>query len=241
MTHLVKDALEDFRRSVEITRDVRFQANIRLSNRQRASSYMVSLLSLYVIGLSLIPNIMTLEQYQNQILLACSIILSVFVIFMSLIDGSQNFYHQGELLHQCARKIAAINHRLKNIDVDKDPISAMQKLEGMQKEYQQALDECPTNHDNVDFFREIIRKPKLFPSEYPWKKKLIHKIYYKMRVLWMSSSWVFMPLAAVIAVTVVVYLYVLQGSRPLGVAALTSTVCSDILKNRPFFDLLRGQ
>ena len=92
-------ALKDFKRSVEITRDVRFQANLRLASRQRNSSYMISLLSLFVIALSLLPNIITLEQYQSQILLACSIVLSVFVIFTSLIDGSQNFYHQGELLH----------------------------------------------------------------------------------------------------------------------------------------------
>lgn len=123
MVQLVQDAIDDFKRSVEITRDVRFQANLRLARRQRASSYIVSMLSLYVIGLSLIPNILTLAPYQNQILLGCSIILSVFVIFTSLIDGSQNFYHQGELLHQCARKVASLNHKLKNIDVDKDPDS----------------------------------------------------------------------------------------------------------------------
>src|SRR5580692_570153 len=125
MPFLIKDVIDDFRRSVEITRDVRFQANLRLVRRQRASSYIVSLLSLYVIGLSLIPNILSLQPYQSQILLACSIVLSVFVIFTSLIDGSQNFYHQRELLHQCARKIANINHRLKNIDVGADPNLAM--------------------------------------------------------------------------------------------------------------------
>jgi hypothetical protein len=114
---VLKIALEDFRRSVEITRDVRFQANLRLSRRQRASSYLVSMLSLLVISLSLIPNIYDIQHYQAQLLLGCSIILSVFVIFTSLLDGSQNFYHQGELLHQCARRVAAVNHALKNIDV----------------------------------------------------------------------------------------------------------------------------
>ena len=212
---LVQHAVDDFKRSVEITRDVRFQANLRLSRRQRASSYIVSLLSLYVIGLSLIPNVMLLQQYQNQILLACSIILSVFVIFTSLIDGSQNFYHQGELLHQCARKIASINHRLKNIDVKADPAGAMQKLEQLQKEYQSALDDCPTNHDNVDFYKEIVKKPHLFPTEYPWKIKWLHGAYYSGRVMISNCSWGFMPLSAVIIITFVVYHYVISGSAPL--------------------------
>src|SRR4051812_47267925 len=97
-TDALDRAISDFRRSVEITRDVRFQANLRLIARSRASAYIIALLSTYVIALSLIPNFMQLQVYQNQPLLACSIVLSVFVIFTSLIDGSQNFYHHGEML-----------------------------------------------------------------------------------------------------------------------------------------------
>jgi hypothetical protein len=129
---VLKTAIADFARSVEITRDVRFQANLRLSRRQRASSYVISLLSLYVIALSLIPNVVELKLFQSQILLACSVILSVFIIFTSLIDASQNFFHQGELLHQCARKIATINHQLKNIDIAQNPIAAQKELERLQ-------------------------------------------------------------------------------------------------------------
>jgi hypothetical protein len=216
-TRLVKLALEDFKRSVEITRDVRFQANLRLSRRQRASSYIVSLLSLYVIGLSLIPNVLKLQQYQSQILLASSIVLSVFVIFTPLIDGSQNFYHQGELLHQCARKIANINHRLKNIDVGADPNLAMKNLEILQKEYQGALDECPTNHENVDYQKEIIRKPHLFPSDYPWKIKAFHMAFYNAKVAILGYSWLFMPLTAVAIITLVVYHYIGAGAAPLNI------------------------
>jgi SMODS and SLOG-associating 2TM effector domain family 5 len=118
-----------------------------------------------MIGLSLVPSILSLQHYQSQILLACSIILSVFVIFTSLIDGSQNFYHQGELLHQCARKIAAINHKLKNIDSSKDEKAAAKELEQLQREYQIALDECPINHENVDYFKEVVNKQTTFISK----------------------------------------------------------------------------
>ena len=128
---------------------------MRLSRRQRGSSYIVALLSLYVIALSLLPNILDLKPFQNQILLACSVVLSVFVIFTSLIDGAQNFYHQGELLHQCARKIATIHHELKNIDIVNDRVKAEARLIECQAEYRQALDECPINHDNVDYLREM--------------------------------------------------------------------------------------
>lgn len=215
---IVKKALSDFKRSAEITRDVRFQANLRLASRQRGSSYIVSLLSLYVIGLSLIPNILNLEQYQNQILLACSVILSVFVIFTSLLDGSQNFYHQGELLHQCARKIATINYKLKNIDIDQDHEAAKSHLEGLQNEYQRALDECPINHDNVDYYREVIHKPHLFPKEYPWSWKYPHRTFYRLRTFLQMNSWWFGHLLAVSVISWVVYAYVMRNAIPMKVA-----------------------
>lgn len=148
---ILEASLRDFRRSVEITRDVRFQANLRLGRRQRGSSYIVSLLSLYVIALSLIPNILHLELFQNQLLLACSIVLSVFVIFTSLIDGAQNFFHQRELLHQCARKAASVNHDLKNIDPHGNLEEAWKSFHELKNAYPAALNECTTKHDNIDF------------------------------------------------------------------------------------------
>ncbi|NEU12820.1 SLATT domain-containing protein [Methylobacterium sp. BTF04] len=208
----LKSALKDFKRSAEITRDVRFQANLRLAGRQRGSSYIVSLLSLYVIALSLIPNILKLEQSQNQILLACSVVLSVFVIFTSLLDGSQNFYHQGELLHQCARKIATINYELKNIDVEGSVDNARVRLEELQKNYQSALDECPINHDNVDFYREIVHKPHLFPREYPWSWQFPHKTWYRFKTFLFVNSWWFGHLLAGAVITYIVYRYVFLGA-----------------------------
>lgn len=199
------NALRDFKRSAEITRDVRFQANLRLNKRQRDSSYMVSLLSLYVIALSLIPNIVSLSNQQSQLLLACSIIMSVFVIFTSLIDGAQNFYHQGELLHRCARKVANIFHELKNIDPTAN--NAIERFRELQEEYRVALDECPINHENIDFLRETAYKPHLFPDNYSKNEKIrfvqIHWNWMYARIA--SRSWMTFHVVAIIAVSFVIY------------------------------------
>lgn len=212
---VVKLALDEFKRSAEITRDVRFQANLRLMRRQRLSSYTVSLLSLYVIALSLIPNILSLRHYQSQILLACSIVLAVFVIFTSLIDGAQNFYHQGELLHQCARRIADINRKAKNIDVDDiDPSQAKKELEQLQQDYQKALDECPTNHDNVDYYREMLIKPHLFTASYPKKFQWAFRTSLRVRVWVGTYLWLLMPGATAIAISFAVYHFVIAGAPP---------------------------
>lgn len=206
-------ALADFRRSVEITRDVRFQANLRLGQRQRGSAYIVSLLSLYVIFLSLLPNIFELDVFQTQLLLSFSIVLSVFVIFTSLIDGAQNFYHQGELLHQCARKLATIYHESKLIDYDKDPVGANATLKSLQDRYRHALDECPINHDNMDFFEEMATKPYLFTKYYNPKLKLTFVIWNKVKSTVMRRSWMIMHLAAFASITLATYVFVIQDAE----------------------------
>jgi hypothetical protein len=207
-------ALSEFRRSVEITRDVRFQANLRLSQRQRNSSFMISFLSLYVIAISLLPNIFDLKNHQSQILLACSVVLSAFVLFTSLIDGSRNFYYQGELLHKCAREVATIYLELKNIDIKEDRALAKSNLQKLQNRYRKALDDCPINHENVDFMKEQYNKPHLFENNYS-KNSLIRTVQIKWRGTFsflVSHSWMLMHIIAIISITWIIFKYVLSGA-----------------------------
>ncbi len=214
---VLETALADFKRSAEITRDVRFQANLRLSGRQRGSAYIVSLLSLYVISLSLIPNIVKLKPFQSQILLGCSIVLSVFVIFTSLIDGAQNFFHQGELLHQCARKIATVHHALKTIDVSADAAAAKVQLETLQMTYQAALDECPINHENVDFYKEVASKPHLFPQQYnSWIPQTAISFGYKLLYWTLGKLWMAPHITAFLVISLVVYFSIFIDPHPMG-------------------------
>ena len=217
-TDVLQTAIRDFKRSVEITRDVRFQANLRLAARQRNSSYLISLLSLFVIALSLLPNIIALETFQSQILLACSVVLSAFIIFTSLIDGSQNFYHQGELLHQCARKVATVHHELKNLDPDNHYETAKIRLTELQEQYREALDECPINHENVDFIKEQSYKPHHFPNNFSpvgWIQAIQVQVK-KVQAFLLSHLWMGLHLIALAGVCWIVYSFVLIGSSPVG-------------------------
>ena len=210
---VLTSALRDFKRSVEITRDVRFQANLRLLRRHRASAYIVSILSTYVIALSLIPNVFNLAHFQNQVIFGCSIVLSVFVIFTSLIDGSQNFFHQGELLHQCVRKIATIHIVLKTVKPHGDVNSAKARMDELQRRYQAALDECPINHDNVDYHRELANKPHLFPDQYAGKWRWGFEKWNRFLSVFLSLSWMTLHLFALGSVSFIVYVAIFSGAH----------------------------
>ena len=141
--------------------------------------------------------------------------LSVFVIFTSLIDSAQNFFHQGELLHQCARKIATIHHELKNIDIAKGADEAKAALIELEKRYQLALDECPINHENIDYYKEIVSKPHLFQDQYSGKFKLLTRGRYWLMYTILGKLWMAPHAVAFLVILLVVYFAIFKNSHPL--------------------------
>lgn len=173
------EPFNDLKRRVEITRDTRFQANLRLERRNKSSYLVIALLSLFVIILSLVPNIYRLSPAGSQALLALSIINSVFVIITTFLEASGNFVHRGEQLHRSARKVATVFNKMMLLSpeerLDKEKISALQK------EYQDALDDCPFNHNNMDYDLIKATKPSLFAGR-----------IYQGRFEWIAVRWRFL-------------------------------------------------
>ncbi len=160
----IEEQIVNLRRSIEITKDARFHANRRLSNRHKNSAYMISILSTGVILLSLIPNFWVLTQPQVQILLTSSIMLSVFIIFTSLLDSSSNFYYRAEVLHHCARKLHKVFYDSQ--DINPDSPDARNELAKLRQKYEDILADCSVNHDGIDYMRVRIGKPRLFSEHY---------------------------------------------------------------------------
>ena len=182
--------LNELIRSVEITRDSRFQANLRLNDREKTSSYVISFLSLSVIFLSLVPTFHETTDQENRILLASSIIISVFIIFTNLIDGSSNFFHKGELLHRCARGAGKVLLKLKLLDPSSKDFDL--EFESLKRKYQKILDQCPVNHDNVDYRKARIQKPEHFIGRtYSKDKNLLRVQVFGDKVVhfFVSRSW----------------------------------------------------
>ena len=203
-----QDIIDELQRSIEITRDARFRANLRLAQRNKMSGYVVALLSTYVILLSLIPNFHPGDPQKAQILLSCSILVSVFIIFTSLLDSSSNYYHKGELLHQSARGVANVYYDSRLLDANS--ASFLADLDSVRKEYKKVLEECPFNHDDLDYKFVRLRRPDLFPRHYATNSFLygLQRIMDYMAYYLRLYAWLY-PHAIVLAlVSYVVFRFV---------------------------------
>ena len=204
--------ISDLKRRVEITRDTRFQANLRLERRQKASYFAISILSLFVILLSLLPNILALSNADEQILLALTVVSSVFIIITTFLEASGNFVHKGEQLHRSARKVAAVYNQLMLVNGSED--DELDRIRQLQEEYQAALDECAFNHDNLDYFLIKATKPSLFKGRIydGWGSsgvRVIRYAIYKLR----EYSWL-VPHALVTIFSLVFVINIVISSAP---------------------------
>lgn len=204
------EPFNDLKRRVEITRDARFQSNLRLERRQKASYFAISMLSLFVIVLSLLPNIFVLSQSGTQALLALTIVNSVFVIITTFLEASGNFVHKGEQLHRSARKVATVFNKMMLLTATER--ADQSKIRELQEEYQAALDDCPFNHDNIDYDLIKTTKPKLFENRiYAGRGagtvNYIRKVRYKIA----EYSWL-LPHAVVVVISLLVIYQITVGS-----------------------------
>ena len=197
------DPISELKRKAQITKDSRFQAHLRLERRSYFSPYLTALLSLYVIAISFYPTIIALCPRETNILLASTIVLSVFIIILSLYESSRNFYHKGKVLHENAVKLGSVINGLDVLRPDDTGFS--QKLKELTDKYDNALIDCPENHDNVDYHRVILLKYWLFEKHYPScaSSRWLYRRWLYLRVFVSEYAWMILPLSTVISVSVV--------------------------------------
>jgi len=198
------EPFNDLKRRVEITRDARFQSNLRLERRNKTSYLVISVLSLFVIVLSLVPNIFNLSQAATQALLALTIINSVFIIIATFLEASGNFVHRGEQLHRSARKVATVFNQMMLLTAEER--RDKNKIQALQKDYQNALDDCPFNHENIDYDLIKATKPELFRNRiYTGNgREIVRQLRYVKYKIY-ERLWLFPHLIVVVITLLLLY------------------------------------
>jgi hypothetical protein len=206
--------LDRLQRRIEATKAIRFQATIRLIRRHKLSAYVTAMMSLYVIGLSLIPNVFALSQKQAQVLLACTIVMSTFIVILTLTEGYESFLHKAEVLHDSARQLNRLAFNMSQKDIRSEG-SGDWMLE-VAKEYESIIDKSVVNHAECDYIRVRARRPELFGFEVPkFPKTLLGKFgwQFKRTIDWLQSVireflWLSLPVIFSILSSFMIYLMI---------------------------------
>lgn len=177
-------------RDMHQTKGARFAAHQRLTRMHDMSGYTISIISFFVICIS-VYLVMFQQEYSplyGKYLTFISVAISVLIIILSLQDGSKNHLLRAEMMHNCAREVLAVYRELSNI---KEPTDG--DIQEYSKRYQNIIDRYPYNHAPIDrkiyLYDQYVKAKKegrsLEVVESP-QRELIREIY-GMNLLYILS------------------------------------------------------
>lgn len=162
------------------TKGSRFNAARRLNNKYQFSLSSISILSVYGIAIPVIQGILNNQQCQkiNGIYNAISLILSVFTLVISLLEGAKNYQIKAEKLHINAVEISILERELDFLKVSKlAETDLIKKLGVISDKYENLIKDCPENHDPVDYKLFMAQNRKDF------KISLLGCLYIKIKLI----------------------------------------------------------
>jgi hypothetical protein len=136
------------------TKGSRFNAARRLNNKYQFSLNSISILSVYGIAIPMIQGIVKNPQCQkiNDIYNAISLILSIFTLVISLLEGAKNYQLRAEKLHKNAVAISSLYRDLEHLKISNlGDADFLQKLKDISIRYEELIKECSENHETEDY------------------------------------------------------------------------------------------
>lgn len=163
------------------TRGCRFNASRRLNNQYQFSITSISILSVFGIAIPIIQNNIDTTKCSNinTLYTLVSILLSIFILVLSLLEGSKNYQVKAERLHINAVEISSVYHQLEQLRDIPTKEEIEQKLKDINKKYDKLIRICPENHEPDDYL--------LFQAQYNENCKIsrLRSTYLKIKYYWL--------------------------------------------------------
>jgi SMODS and SLOG-associating 2TM effector domain family 5 len=147
------------------TKGSRFNAARRLNNNYQFSLISISILSIYGIAIPVIQGIVKNPQCQriNDIYNAISLILSVFTLTISLLEGAKNYQIRADKLHNNAIEISTLQREIEYLTLSESGSPEfIKKLGDMSLRYESLVKSCPENHEPEDYTFFMVQNRKDF-------------------------------------------------------------------------------
>lgn len=136
------------------TKGSRFNAARRLNNKYLFSLSSISILSVYGIAIPIFQSAVNSSQCPkiNNVYNAISLILSVFTLVVSLLEGAKNYQLRAEKLHKNAVDISKLQRELEYLLVNQlGDAELLKKLGDISTRYEELIKDCSENHEPEDY------------------------------------------------------------------------------------------
>lgn len=157
-----KPALRDgILRRMSMAAKARFAANKRLEAKGVATNVGLQLANLYTIAIGIL-----LIQFPSSELLKpvtgalnyISLVASVFVTIMAMLESSKDYSGRAMRMHDCAVAISSLRQRL-----ELDPRNDWQTIEWYRSQYELIIKDAALNHDPLDFRAAQLDPDRIMP------------------------------------------------------------------------------
>ncbi|WP_298987295.1 SLATT domain-containing protein [uncultured Roseibium sp.] len=193
------EQVKRLRRKMHNTKGARFESSKRLLKKYRLSVWSISILSLYVICVSVGLLIFSgaYSDWFGNVMTFLSVSMSVFIIILSLLNESNSYQLNADIMHNCAREILVLYNKIPNDNNLNEDL-----FDEYRDGYQKIINSFHVNHDELD--RKIKKSKDPFDDEeaisFPRFSYFVD--VYLFPILYMS-----IPIIA-FAVSIIVELYV---------------------------------
>jgi hypothetical protein len=131
------------------TKNSRHLAASRLKKKNIYSQYTITILSIYVLALSIGPKFGYVANLPADQINFINILLSIAIIAISLLESNNNYQIQAERLYHCANELAQLLIRLNHI---KDfSVNPSQDLKQIGDDYDNIIQKYSENHSDWDY------------------------------------------------------------------------------------------
>jgi hypothetical protein len=161
------------------TKGARFNAYERLRRRQTRSFYATSLLSAYLIVLSLIEPFSLLPPTDSKIISFFSIAVSIILLSFVTLENAAEYNLKGNNFHNCAKDIGRIFNELHALIQKED--ADLTKYEKIAEQYANILDQYD-NHSPIDYEVHRTKHQKDFKLNFAQRQWILFRSNYLIDV-----------------------------------------------------------
>jgi len=197
--YLHKTFVEELSYKLWSTKGARFNASSRLNKQASLSNLSLTLVSCYLILVSLFAVYkfnFTTDTTINNLLGFISVALSILILVLGQIENGKDYRLNAHLMHQCSLEIGVLYNKVRTFktiklkpETPEDEI--IEFCSNISAQYESILTHYQ-NHEPIDFEKFQLQKPKYYKEIDRIKKKQIQLRYY-LEVKFLFHLFIILP------------------------------------------------